>query len=237
MAEAEASGPERAAIFLLSLGEQEAAQVLKHMEPGEVQKVGAAMAALKNVSREQMQGALLNFIKSADTKACADGHPGLPAPRAHDLGRQAARRHVPAENPAGRSAAAAGGGIEALKWMEPKMVAQAIGCEHPQIVAIVLAQLDPEQAGKVIELLPEALRSDVLLRIATLDEVPQNALAELDQLVEKHAGATPPAAAAPGCRRKDRRRHLQSHRKNPERTAAGERPCRRTRTCIRRSRT
>src|SRR5687767_14139151 len=70
---AEASGPERAAILLISLGEQEAAQVLKHMEPGEVQKVGAAMAALKNVSRDQMHRALQTFLQTAESKGAVSG--------------------------------------------------------------------------------------------------------------------------------------------------------------------
>src|ERR1035438_8678960 len=81
----------------------------------------------------------------------------------------------------------AGQGIEALKWMEAKAVAQIISGEHPQIAAIVLSHLEPEQSAAILPLLNEDLRTEVLMRIASLNEVPQTALTELDQLVEKQA--------------------------------------------------
>ncbi len=199
MAEAEPSGAERAAIFLLSLGEQEAAQVLKHMDPAEVQRVGTAMAALKDVSREQMQRALNSFLKGTNkTRGGTTGNTQdyLRRVLTTSVGKQRAdmflRRIQQGASPAA-AAAAAGNGIDALKWMEPKEVAGIVGAEHPQIIAIVLAQLDSEQAAKVVELLPEALRSDVLMRVATLDEIPQSALSDLDQLVERQSDATPEA--------------------------------------------
>jgi flagellar motor switch protein FliG len=86
-----------------------------------------------------------------------------------------------------------GQGIEALKWMEAKAVAQIISGEHPQIAAIVLAHLEPEQSAAILPLLNEDLRTEVLMRIASLNEVPQSALTELDQLVEKQANVAPPA--------------------------------------------
>jgi flagellar motor switch protein FliG len=85
-----------------------------------------------------------------------------------------------------------GQGIEALKWMEAKAVAQIISGEHPQIAAIVLAHLEPEQSASIMQLLSEELRTEVLMRIAALNEVPQTALTELDQLVEKQANVAPP---------------------------------------------
>ncbi len=187
----EPTGAERAAILLLSLGEQEAAQVLKHMEPGEVQKVGAAMAALKGVSRDQMSKALESFITVAESKGMGSGgtHDYLRRVLTNSVGKQKAdmlmQRIETGSSP--------GAGIESLKWMDAKTIAQVIGLEHPQIVAIVLSHLEPDQAGGVLELLPEQLRGDVVLRIATLDEVPQAALNELDQLVERQAGVTPQA--------------------------------------------
>jgi flagellar motor switch protein FliG len=193
MAEAtEDSGPERAAILLLSLGEQEAAQVLKHMEPGEVQKVGTAMAALKGVSREQMQRVLQNFLAIADNpeSAAGDTQEYLRRVLTHSVGKQRAELFLQRIEPGGTTG---GNGIDSLKWMDAKSVMQIIGGEHPQIIAIVLSQLHAELAGKIMELFPEALRSDVLMRIATLDEIPQSALTELDQLVERQSGAAPQA--------------------------------------------
>jgi flagellar motor switch protein FliG len=84
-----------------------------------------------------------------------------------------------------------GQGIESLKWMEAKAVAQIIRGEHPQIAAIVLSHLEPEQSAAILPLLPAETRTEVLMRIATLNEVPQSALTELDQLVEKQASAVP----------------------------------------------
>jgi flagellar motor switch protein FliG len=84
-----------------------------------------------------------------------------------------------------------GQGIETLKWMESKAVAQIIKGEHPQIAAIVLSHLEPEQSATILPLLPPDMRTEVLLRIATLNEVPQSALTELDQLVEKQASVVP----------------------------------------------
>jgi flagellar motor switch protein FliG len=86
-----------------------------------------------------------------------------------------------------------GQGIEALRWMEAKAVAQIISVEHPQIAAIVLSHLEPEQSAGVLALLTEEMRTEVLMRIATLNEVPQSALTELDQLVEKQANVAPPS--------------------------------------------
>jgi flagellar motor switch protein FliG len=91
------------------------------------------------------------------------------------------------------SSGQSGQGIEALKWMEAKAVAQIIGAEHPQIAAIVLAHLEPEQSAAILPLLTDDFRTEVLMRIASLNEVPQTALTELDQLVEKQANAAPPA--------------------------------------------
>jgi len=85
-----------------------------------------------------------------------------------------------------------GQGIESLKWMESKAVAQIISGEHPQIAAIVLAHLEPEQSAGILPLLSDDFRTEVLMRIASLNEVPQSALTELDQLVERQANAAPP---------------------------------------------
>jgi flagellar motor switch protein FliG len=88
-----------------------------------------------------------------------------------------------------------GQGIDSLKWMDAKTVVQIIGSEHPQIIAIVIAHLEPDQAAGVLPLLSDSVRTEVLLRIATLEEVPQTALTELDQLVEKQANVTPPQSS------------------------------------------
>lgn len=185
------SGTQRAAILLMSLGEQDAAALLKQLDARDVQKVGAAMAELKEISREQMNSVLDSFIGTADSRA------GLAAGSLEYVRRvltQAVGKHK-AELLLDRLATGgAGAGIEQLKWMDAKAVAQIIGSEHPQIIAIVLSQLPAEQAAAVLPLLTPETRTEVLMRIATLGEVPQTALTELDLLVEKQASAATPAS-------------------------------------------
>jgi len=187
----ELAGTQRAAILLMSLGEQDAANVLKQLDARDVQRLGIAMAELKEVSRDQMTSVLDKFIGVVDGKAnIASG--------SQDYVRRVLTQAV------GKrktdllldrvSSGQAGQGIEALKWMDSKAVAQIIGGEHPQIAAIVLSHLEPEQSAGILPLLSEEMRTDVLMRIASLNEVPQTALTELDQLVEKQANVAPPPA-------------------------------------------
>ncbi len=186
----ELAGTQRAAILLMSLGEQDAANLLKQLDAREVQKLGIAMAELKEVSREQMTSVLDKFIGVADAKSNVAGG-------SQDFVRRVLTQAVGKQKTDMLldrvSAGQSGQGIESLKWMESKAVAQIISGEHPQIAAIVLSHLEPEQSATILPLLPEDLRTEVLMRIATLNEVPQSALTELDQLVEKQANATPSA--------------------------------------------
>jgi flagellar motor switch protein FliG len=186
----ELGGTQRAAILLMSLGEQDAANVLKQLDAREVQKLGIAMAELKEVSREQMTSVLDKFIGLADGKANIAGG-------SQDYVRRVLTQAVGKQKTDMLldrvSAGQTGQGIEALKWMEAKAVAQIISGEHPQIAAIVLSHLEPEQSAAIMPLLSDDFRTEVLMRIASLNEVPQSALTELDQLVEKQANAKPPA--------------------------------------------
>jgi flagellar motor switch protein FliG len=184
-------GTQRAAILLMSLGEQDAANVLKQLDARDVQRLGIAMAELKEVSRDQMTSVLDRFIGVVDAKASI-------ASGSQDYVRRVLTQAVGKQKTDMLldrvSSGQTGQGIEALKWMESKAVAQIIGSEHPQIAAIVLSHLEPEQSAAILPLLTEEMRTDVLMRIASLNEVPQSALTELDQLVEKQANSAPPAA-------------------------------------------
>src|ERR1700749_504812 len=182
------AGTQRAAILLMSLGEQEAANVLKQLDAREVQKLGIAMAELKEVSREQMSSVLDKFIGIADSKANIAGG-------SQDYVRRVLTQAVGKQKTDMLldrvSTGQAGQGIEQLKWMEAKAVAQIISGEHPQIAAIVLSHLEAEQSAAIMPLLSDDFRTEVLMRIASLNEVPQTALTELDQLVEKQANVKP----------------------------------------------
>jgi flagellar motor switch protein FliG len=187
----ELAGTQRAAILLMSLSEQDAANVLKQLDAREVQKLGVAMAEIKQITREQMTAVLDNFIGTVDGRAnIASGSPDyVRRVLTQAVGKQKTDMLLDRV-----STGQTGQGIEALRWMDAKAVAQIISSEHPQIAAIVLAHLEPEQSAGVLPLLSEEMRTEVLMRIASLNEVPQSALTELDQLVEKQANVAPPAA-------------------------------------------
>lgn len=173
-------GLTRSAILLLSIGEEEAAEVFRHLGPREVHKLGQAMAKLDGVSREQAAGVLRAFRQQALQQAAIGG-------ASDQFLRNVLTRALGAEK-AGmllqrilRTPDHAG--IENLKWMDAASVVQLIGGEHPQIIAAILAHLDAEQAAEVLKELPEALRNDVVLRIATLDAVQPAALQDLNDVL------------------------------------------------------
>ena len=176
------SGTERAAIFLLSLGEAEAAQILKHMGPKEVQKVGAAMASMANVSRDQVQSILSDFIETVDNQTAlgVGSEEYIRKVMVDALGEEKAGSLID-RILMGRNTK----GLEALKWMDARAVAEIIRLEHPQIMAIVLSYLDSDHAAQVMNYLPDRVRVDVLMRIATLDGIQPAALAELDEIMER----------------------------------------------------
>ncbi len=176
------NGAQYAAVLLLSLGEEDAAMVLKHMDARDVQTVGTAMAALKNVSREQAGHVLDRFHRELDEQT--------PLGVGTDEYIRKVLINALGENKAGslidrillgRSSK----GLESLKWMESRAIAEMVGQEHPQIIALVLAHLEPDQSAEVLGYLPERTRSDVVMRIATLDGVQPHALHELDEIMER----------------------------------------------------
>ena len=186
--DAKRSGTERAAIFLLSLGEQEATEVMKHMGAKDVQRIGAAMTQLQNVSRTDVSKVLSDFNLSVEgqTSLGVGVDEYLRKVLIGALGEDKARGVID-RILFGRSSK----GLEALKWMDPRAVAELIRQEHPQIIAIVMAYLDSDQAAEVLNHFPDPLRADVLLRIATLDGIQPTALHELDEVIEKQfAGRT-----------------------------------------------
>jgi flagellar motor switch protein FliG len=187
-AEAKRNGTERAAIFLLSLGEQEATEVMRHMGAKDVQRIGAAMTQLQNISRNDVSQVLSDFTLSVEkhTSLGVGVDEYLRKVLIGALGEDKARGVID-RILFGRSSK----GLEALKWMDPRAVAELIRLEHPQIIAIVLAYLDADQAAEVLGHFPVPVRADVVLRIATLDGLQPTALHELDAVIEKQfAGRT-----------------------------------------------
>ncbi len=100
-------------------------------------------------------------------------------------------------------------GLEALKWMDPRSVAELIRYEHPQIIAIVLAYLDPDQAAEILACCRPSMRADVMVRIATLDGVQPSALSELDDIIEKQFAGKSSRQDLGARRRQGGRQHHQ----------------------------
>ncbi|MES9962668.1 MAG: flagellar motor switch protein FliG [Candidatus Sedimenticola sp. 20ELBAFRAG] len=176
------TGVERAAILLLALGEKDAASLLSHMGPKEVQELGAAMTGLSNVSTDQMAEVMRSFVTSLRTQTSLgmDSDKYIRNVLTKALGSDKASGVID-RILLGR----AGKGLDQLKWMDARAIAEMIRLEHPQIISIVLSFLDPDQAAQVLAELPEKASSDILMRIATLEGIQPNALQELDLILEK----------------------------------------------------
>jgi len=173
---------QRAAVLLMTLGEQEAAEVLRQLGAKEVQKLGSAMATISNVSKDQVVKVMDEFVDTLDNQTSL----GMGA---DDYVRNILVQALGQDKAAGLIDRILHGrnskGLETLKWMEPRAIAELVRNEHPQIVAIVLAYLDSDQAAEVVKQLAPRTRSDVLLRIATLDGIPPSALNELNEIMER----------------------------------------------------
>jgi flagellar motor switch protein FliG len=184
MAEAAASGTERAAILLLALGEDQAASVLRHMDAEEVQRLGTTMAGVNDISRDRVTGVLGDLLLAVQQKTPlgVGTEDYLRKVLTSSLGERKARGFLDRIYQNRESQ-----GLEALKWMEPRGVAQVIGGEHPQIIATILAHLGAEQAAQILAQLPAEQQGDIALRIARLEEVPETALKELDAIVDQQA--------------------------------------------------
>jgi len=175
-------GIEKGAILLLSLGEEGATEVFKHLGPREVQKLGLAMSNLKDVTRDKVENVLSSFRTRAEEKTSLGLNSGeyLRSVLTNALGDDKAGNLIDRILHGGDTS-----GIEGLKWMDSAAVAELIKNEHPQIIATILVHLDRDQASEILSLLIERLRNDVLLRIATLDGIQPSALRELNDVLTK----------------------------------------------------
>ena len=173
-------GLENAAILLMSLGEEEASEVFRHLAPRDVQKVGETIARMKSVSRERLDGVLDDFVKVVATRSplVNDTDEYIRAVLYKALGEDKANllldRILQGSDVSG---------IEGLKWMDPQSVAELLRNEHPQIAAAILVHLDIEQASSVLKCFTERQRNEVLVRIATLDGIQPSALKDLNDVM------------------------------------------------------
>jgi flagellar motor switch protein FliG len=175
-------GLERSAILLMSLGEEAASEVFKHLSPKEVQKIGEQMTRLRTVSHEKVGEVLDRFTAEASAS-------GSLVPDTDEYVKSVLRKAL-GEEKAGLLInrilqGSDTSGIESLKWMDSESVSELIRNEHPQIIASILVHLERDHAGEILTRLSARVRSDVILRVATLDGIQPNALRELNEVLSR----------------------------------------------------
>jgi flagellar motor switch protein FliG len=194
------NGLERASVLMLALGEGYAAEVLKHMGPKEVQEIGLAMTGLTNITGQMMESVMSDFVDTIgnQTSLGLGSDQYIRSMLTQALGPEKAGGVID-RILLGRNSK----GLEQLKWMDARSVAELIRLEHPQIIAIVMSFLEPDQAAKVLADFPEPLRSDVVMRVATLDGIQPAALEELDAILDRQfaVGAPMKSSAVGGIRK------------------------------------
>jgi flagellar motor switch protein FliG len=181
---------EKSAVVMMSIGQDTAAEVMKLLSQPEIDRLSAAMAQISNVSKTTVAAALQEFVDLV----AEGGSFGIGSQEyvrgvlEKALGREKADRLV------GRLKQGNAVGIEAVKWQEPRALAEMVKAEHPQIVAMVLAHLEPEQAQGLIQYLPDELVERVIPRLATLDAIPPTVVRELSDSIEHLLAAEPQQA-------------------------------------------
>lgn len=171
-------GLQDAAIFLMSLGEEEAAEVFKHFSPKEVQRLGEAIARMRAVPKEKVASVIERFTREAQSQSLlvsdTDNYVRSVLKRA--LGDDKAALLIDRILQGGDVS-----GIESLKWMDPISVAELLRNEHPQILAAILVHLDQDHAANILKQFSERTRNEVVLRIATLEGIQPTALKDLNE--------------------------------------------------------
>lgn len=178
----EESGLQDAAVFLMSLGVEEAAEVFKHLSPKEVQRIGEAIARTRSVSKERVDGVVQKFTNEAASQSLlvSDTDHYVRSVLKRALGDDKAGLLIDRILQGGDVS-----GIESLKWMDPLSVAELLRNEHPQIMAAILVHLDFEQVAGILKNLTPRTRNEVMLRIATLEGIQPTALKDLNEVLFK----------------------------------------------------
>lgn len=175
-------GLENAAILLMSLGEEEASEVFKHLSPKEVQALGETIAKLKVIKRAQVEQVLEKFDAVAETQSTlvTDTDEYVRAVLRKALGEDKANLLLDRILQGSDVSS-----IESLKWMDATSVGELLRNEHPQIIAAILAHLDFDQTSSVLKTFTERGRNEVLIRIATLDGIQPTALKDLNEVMSQ----------------------------------------------------
>lgn len=175
-------GVQRAAILLMGLGEAKASEVLKHLEPKQVQKVGVTISTMANVSKNDIQSVVDDFLAAAEqqTSLGVDSEQYIKTILTNALGEEKASSFIDRilQNDEYDS-------LNTLRWLDARSIVDLVRNEHPQVIATVLTYLEPEQAAQVISYLPEDKHVDLLVRMSMIDSIKPEALTELGQMIQE----------------------------------------------------
>ncbi|UTW02762.1 flagellar motor switch protein FliG [Amphritea atlantica] len=192
----ELTNVQKAAVLLISLGEADAAEVLRYLGQKEVQQLGLAMSNLDNIPQSSVESVMADFMEaiSDQTSIGINNDHYIKEMLSQALGSDRAQTLVDRILMTTNTS-----GLESLKWMDSRQVAEIIRYEHPQIQAVVIAYLDPDQAAHVLQRFDENVRLEIMMRITSLDEIQPSALQELNDILESQfSGATSQSASLGG---------------------------------------
>ncbi|MEO6362751.1 MAG: flagellar motor switch protein FliG [Caldimonas sp.] len=188
------AGLEDAAILLMSLGEEDAAQVFRHLSPREVQSLGTAIARMTSVPKTRLDGVLEKFTSIASGQSALVGDTSAYVRNVLTKALDEDKANLLIDRILQNGDIS---GIEGLKWMDSASIGEMLRHEHPQIVACVLVHLDSDQAAAVLKSFAERQRNEVLVRIATLDGIQPSALKDLNEVMGKMIAGGEQARMAP----------------------------------------
>jgi len=175
-------GVQRAAILLMGIGEARASEVLKHLEPKQVQKVGITISTMANVSKNDIQTVVDDFLAASEqqTSLGVDSEKFIRTVLTNALGEEKATNFIDRILQTDEY-----DNLNTLRWLDARSIVDLIRNEHPQVIATVLTYLESEQAAQVVSFLPEDKHVDLLMRMSTIDSIKPEALTELGQMIQE----------------------------------------------------
>ena len=187
------SGTDRAAVIMLLLGEQQAADVIRFMSPREVNAVGTAMVGVADLSQDLVNLVLDDFVSTIKTQTNLGlGTPGY----VENVFRRALGDEKAATVLGKIMPPASSKGLEILQWMDAKSIGEMVSKEHPQVIAIILSVLEHDIAAQVLGYIPDTKRAEIIQRVASLDTVQPSAMAELEGIMAEQFTNSSSAKAA-----------------------------------------